>query len=315
MKCEEYITDTNHTKHVFQNPASDRLDKIVAANAPDISRSYAAKLIESGQVFVNGVLALDASRKIQAGVEVEVRIPPPVEAAVKPNDIPLNIVYEDDDVIVLNKQAGLTVHPAAGHYDDTLVNGLIHAYGGNLSAINGVVRPGIVHRLDKDTSGLMIIARNDHAHSFLQSQFADRTLSRVYTAICNSVPVPASGVINAGIGRHPVHRKKMSVLKSGGREAITIYKVLEGYREKYSLVECTLKTGRTHQIRVHLSYIGCPLLGDTLYGGGSADIKFPRQALHAGQIRFIHPKTKENMHFTAPLPEDMQTLIAYLSAV
>jgi len=307
----------------FHTTESARLDKAIALNLPEISRSQAAKLIESGLVTIDSVVALDQSRKLKIGEIIHVSVPPPESTQIKGTDIPIEIIYEDSQLLVINKQAGLTVHPAPGHYEDTLVNALIAKYGDDLSSVGGSTRPGIVHRLDKDTSGLMLVARTDSAHRALQKQLADRTLSRKYTAITLRIPNPTKGIITTQIGRHKTNRKKMAVLETGGKEAITEYKVLSTISSQLGVVECKLQTGRTHQIRVHMAHIGCPIVGDGVYGSvaktslkklstefADAVWNFPRQALHAREISFIHPSSGDVMQFSGELPQDIKALIA-----
>jgi 23S rRNA pseudouridine1911/1915/1917 synthase len=268
---------------------------------------------------------------VKAGEVYEIDIPAPVSATPEAQEIPLDIAYEDDDLIVINKPPDMVVHPAAGNHDGTLVNALLAHCGEALSGIGGVKRPGIVHRLDKETSGLMVVAKNDAAHQWLSEQLSTRTLTRVYQAIVWGVPSPVQGRIETQIGRHKTNRKKMAVLDGGGKDAITDYRVLESFGLLASLVECRLKTGRTHQIRVHMSHIGYPLAGDPLYGKGSpakflrqmkapenvaaALTAFPRQALHAAQLEFIHPISENRISLRADLPADMQALLQVLRRV
>ncbi|OIN87742.1 MAG: RNA pseudouridine synthase [Alphaproteobacteria bacterium CG1_02_46_17] len=307
-----------------------RLDKAVATLLPDFSRTRLQGLIESGECLVDGQPCLSASRKVKAGEQIVLSLPPLEDATPEPENIPLEIFFEDEDVIVLNKPVGMVVHPAIGHATGTLVNALLYHCGDSLSGINGVRRPGIVHRLDKDTSGLMMVAKNDLAHHHLSEQLQDRSLSRVYQALVFGVPFPHKGRVETLIGRHPSNRLKMAVVKGNGKEAATNFTVLENYNDALALVECRLETGRTHQIRVHMQHLGFPLAGDELYGvqsnkaksilrkGGYEDdvidavMSFPRQALHAAEISFIHPKTEEEMHFTSPLPDDLFRLLEML---
>ncbi len=311
-----------------------RLDKILAELTEHVSRSRLKNLIVDGQVLLNGASCDDASRKVSAGDVIELSIPEAVEAIPQPENIPLDIVYEDDDMLVINKPVGMVVHPGAGNVTGTLVSALLYHCGDTLSGIGGVKRPGIVHRLDKDTSGLMAVAKNDWAHQGLSEQLADRSLHRVYQALVWKEPTPIKGVINVPIGRHQTNRVKMSVRSHAvGRQAITRYLRLDSFGEgMISLVECQLETGRTHQIRVHMQHMGHPLLGDPLYGlpqqeqrallnrGGYDDeakaavLSFPRQALHAAAIMFIHPITGEEMGFESDLPEDLQNLLSLVSA-
>ncbi len=299
-----------------------RLDKALTLALTDaaqvLSRARLQGLIAEGCVTLSGTPMTDGSRKVKTDEIFEVLIPPPLPAEPEAQQIALDVVYEDDDVLVINKPSGLVVHPAPGNRDQTLVNALLAYCGDSLSGIGGVARPGIVHRLDKDTSGLIVVARNDLAHQALSRQFADRTLSRTYQAIVWGVPMPRSGSIDAPIGRHLRDRKKMAVTAKG-KAALTYYKVLEPFVAT-SLVECKLATGRTHQIRVHLAHLKHPVVGDPVYGrgraaGGKADSAvrvFPRQALHAAALQFKHPRTGMMMRFTAKLPADMAGLLKKL---
>ena len=306
-----------------------RLDKALVELCPEHSRSRLKALIEDGDVYINDKVCLQASYKVAKGQRIALTVPPPVEAEPQPENIPLDIIYEDESLLVVNKPVGLVVHPAAGHYSGTLVNALLYHCGDSLSGIGGVARPGIVHRLDRDTSGLMVVAKSDVAHRGLSAQLADRSLSRTYYALVWKVP-QVKGVVDKPIARQSNNRLKMAVPFQGGKEARTHYYRHDVFRDAISLVQCDLETGRTHQIRVHMAAIGHPLIGDQLYGlqvtGQSSLLKkagyppetcqevlnFPRQALHAAQIRFIHPVTEEEMEFDCPLPEDMEELISLL---
>lgn len=274
-----------------------RLDKYISDNS-EISRSYAAKLAENGDITVNGKKA-EKKTKVQSGDEIRINVPEPETLEAVAQDIPIDIVYEDDSVIVVNKPQGMVVHPAPGNPDGTLVNGLL--YHCSLSDINGVVRPGIVHRIDKDTSGLLIVAKTNEAHESLSKQLKERKAMRRYYCIVNGNIKEDSGTINKPIGRHPIDRKKMAVV-AGGREAVTHFKVLERFGQ-YTLVECILETGRTHQIRVHMASIGHSIVGDPVYGVKKERFKTNGQLLHAKTIGFEHPKTKEIMEFDSELPE------------
>ena len=288
--------------------AGERLDKFISGNS-DISRSYAAKLCEDGLVTL-GSKPLAKKYKITGGEEITIELPEPEEMTAEPEDIPLDIVYEDDDVIVVNKPQGMCVHPAVGNEHGTLVNGLMYHCKGSLSAINGVIRPGIVHRIDKDTSGLLICAKNNEAHLKLSEQLKERKAMRKYIALVNGNIKEDSGTINKPIARHPIDRKKMAVVQ-GGREAVTHFNVLERFG-KYTLVECILETGRTHQIRVHMASIGHSIVGDPLYGIKKEKFSLNGQLLHAKTIGFIHPKTGEMMEFTSELPEHFTNIIEKL---
>jgi 23S rRNA pseudouridine1911/1915/1917 synthase len=285
-----------------------RLDRALVALFPDLSRARLQDLIRTGQVQRDGLPALDPSGKVAAGAHIVLRVPPaaPAEPVAEALDLP--IVYEDDDLIVIDKAAGMVVHPAAGHADGTLVNALLAHCGASLSGIGGVTRPGIVHRLDRGTSGLMVAAKNDEAHRHLSRQLEDRSLSRRYKALVWGVPAPREGDIEGAIGRNPGNRKKMAVVTKGGKSALTHFKVLKPVGTRASLVECRLATGRTHQIRVHMAKIGHPVIGDPLYGGGAgrrmkgapdkpSDLlrQLKSQALHAFMIGFVHPRSGEKI--------------------
>jgi len=303
-----------------------RLDACLAELLPEISRNQLKHYIDDGYVRAKGGSKITPATKVKTGDVFTVKIPEIREADPEPQDLPIDIVYEDDDVLVVNKAVGMVVHPAAGNYDGTLVNAILFHCKDSLSGIGGVQRPGIVHRIDKDTSGLMIVAKNDAAHKHLSKQLEKRKLTRVYNAIVWGNPSPSKGAIRTNIGRSKTNRKKMSVLGEGaGKEAITNYHTIKTLERKLCLVECKLETGRTHQIRVHLTHIGCPLLGDGVYGRNKmGKYKFTqeqkdvlqgmnRQALHAKEIAFIHPVTKEEMRFSSELPEDMQKVISVFS--
>ncbi len=285
--------------NVDENNIDIRLDKFIKDNTDNLSREYIQKLIDEGYVLVNGKEVTKCSYKIALNDEIIVTFKETEDLNVEPQDIPLDIVYEDKDVIVINKPQGMVVHPAPGNYKNTLVNALLY-HCKDLSAINGVKRPGIVHRIDKDTSGLLMVAKNDYAHNFLAEQLKDKTASRTYIALVHGIVHVKKGIINAPIGRDPKSRVKMAVVKNG-KEAITEFTVLKYYKD-FTLIECKLKTGRTHQIRVHMDYIGYPLVGDPLYG--RRKLKYGnKQYLHAKELSFIHPTTKERVTFTTELPE------------
>lgn len=286
----------------------ERLDKFIADNS-DISRSYAAKLCEDGLVLC-GEKQLLKKYKILGTEEITINVPEPEELSIEPENIPLNIVYEDSDVIVVNKPQGLCVHPAPGNERGTLVNGLVYHCGDELSAINGVIRPGIVHRIDKDTSGLLIVAKNNEAHLKLSEQLKERKAMRKYVALVNGNIKEDSGTINKPIGRNPSDRKKMAVV-FGGREAVTHFNVLERFGQ-YTLVECILETGRTHQIRVHMASIGHSIVGDPLYGIKKEKFNLNGQLLHAKTIGFVHPRTGEMMEFTSDIPEYFENVLEKL---
>jgi 23S rRNA pseudouridine1911/1915/1917 synthase len=294
-----------------------RLDKALA-EASGLSRERVKGLIAQGMVEVDGTRASQPSAKIPAGTTFSIHVPPPTDAQASPQDIPLVIPYEDEHLIVVDKPAGLVVHPAAGNPDGTLVNALLHHCRGQLSGIGGVARPGIVHRIDKDTSGLLVVAKSDAAHEGLAKQFADHSIERVYRALVAGHPRPAEGTISARIGRSDRNRKKMAVLAdtaSRGKHAVTHYKLLK-MLYNCSLLECRLETGRTHQVRVHMASIGHPLLGDPVYGKTPAPLRellktlnFSRQALHAAVLGFVHPLTGDKLRFSSDVPPDMKELI------
>ncbi len=287
------------TNIIAENESPKRLDAFLAENL-SVTRSYAEKLIEQGNVLM-GDTPLNKSYKVKNGITITVTEPDPVLLDVTPEDIPLNIVYEDDSLLVVNKPKGMVVHPAAGNYSGTLVNALMHHCKGKLSGINGVLRPGIVHRIDKDTSGLLIVAKTDSAHNFLAEQIKEHSFTREYEAIVHGVIPQDKGTINAPIGRHAVKRKQMAVTAQNSKNAITHYEViLRGQRFTY--IKCRLETGRTHQIRVHMSYLGYPLAGDSVYGSKNYIKELNGQCLHAKKIGFIHPKTKQYMEFDSQLP-------------
>ena len=285
----------------------ERADALLARLVPDLTRSAAQKLLERGAVTLNGGLARKNDRPAPGDV-LEVVLPDPEPAGVLPQDIPLDVVYEDGDLIVINKPVGLVVHPAPGHPDGTLVNALLYHCGTSLSGINGELRPGIVHRIDRDTSGLIIAAKNDRAHLALAAQLQDHSLARTYEAVAVGGLRKDSGTVDAPIGRHPVDRKKMAVDRKNGREAITHWTVLARY-PGYTHVECRLETGRTHQIRVHLASIGHPLLGDTVYGAKKPVPGLAGQCLHARRLRFVHPATGEPVELECPLPDWFQEVL------
>ncbi|MBQ7033001.1 MAG: RluA family pseudouridine synthase [Clostridia bacterium] len=290
--------------------AGERIDKAVAAVHTELSRAYIQQLIEEGHVTVSG-RRVRPGYKLKTGDEVAVSVPAPTAPKAIAQDIPLNVVYEDGSVLVINKPAGMVVHPAAGNYEDTLVNALLHHCGDSLSAIGGVLRPGIVHRIDKDTTGLLIVAKGDRAHQHLSEQLKTRTLSRKYYALVHGNVKEDAGTINVPLGRDPKDRKKMAVVKTGGREAVTHFEVIERFGQ-YTLVRCKLQTGRTHQIRVHMRHIGHPIVGDKTYGIKKEAFQLDGQLLHAGEIGFIHPETEREMTFSVPLPEAFEHILQIL---
>ena len=288
----------------------ERLDAFLSRQGDNLSRSAAQKLIEAGAVRLNGRLPKKNDR-LHLGDTVEYTIPEPKEVDIAPKDIPLEIVYEDEDVAVINNPKGLVVHPAAGHQDDTLVNGLLYAMGDSLSGINGELRPGIVHRIDKDTSGLLAIAKNDLAHTVLASQLKDHSMARTYEAIVCGSFREDSGTVDAPIGRHPTDRKKMCVTQRNSKPAVTHWEVVERFRG-YTHIRCRLETGRTHQIRVHMAYIGHPILGDTVYGHKKPELGQSSQCLHAGALCFRHPRDGRPILVFAPLPDYFQQVLEKL---
>ena len=288
----------------------ERLDAFLARCAENLSRSAAQKLIEEGQVRRNGKPG-KKNDKLNIGDAIFYEIPEPKAVDIAPKEIPLDIVYEDDDLLVINKPKGLVVHPAAGHQDDTLVNGLLYALGDDLSGINGELRPGIVHRIDKDTSGLLAVAKNDLAHTVLASQLKDHSMARTYEAIVCGVLKEDSGTVDAPIGRHPTDRKKMCVTQRNSKRAVTHWEVIRRYRG-YTHIRCKLETGRTHQIRVHMAYIGHPILGDTVYGHKKPELGQSSQCLHAGVLCFAHPRDGHPVMVFAELPQYFKDVLAKL---
>jgi 23S rRNA pseudouridine1911/1915/1917 synthase len=307
--------------------AGGRLDKTLAEHAPELSRGRIQALMAQGLVSRGGVRLSDASAKAQVG-DYELRIPPPAPAEPQPEAIPLTVLYEDEHLIVVDKPAGMAVHPAPGSETGTLVNALLHHCGASLSGIGGVARPGIVHRIDKETSGVLVAAKSDAAHQGLSKLFATHDIDRVYVAFVRGAPHPAKGTIETRLGRSTHDRKKIAVLKTGGREAVTHYLTERTFggadRPLAARISCTLETGRTHQIRVHMASKGSPCLGDPVYGSGPpagpvrqavADAGLKRQALHAAVLGFVHPLTGQAKRFESPLPADMAQLEANLSAL
>jgi 23S rRNA pseudouridine1911/1915/1917 synthase len=300
--------------------AGERLDRVLAARLAAYSRTRLKRLVETGQVRLEGATITDPSLRVKPGQSFLVDVPPPVEDRPVPQAMALAIVYEDEQVLVLDKPAGLVVHPAPGNLDRTLVNALLAHCGDSLAGIGGVKRPGIVHRLDKDTSGLLVIAKTELAHQKLSADFAARRLTRAYLAVVRGVPNPGAGEIAGRIGRSKTDRKKMAVLATGGKAALTRYRTLRRFGLAAALLECRLATGRTHQIRVHLAAKGHPLIGDQVYGRGRASSLppaargFPRQALHAARLGFVHPTRGDYLEFSSPLPRDMADLVAALDS-
>ena len=316
-------SDTGERLTITIDSGPARLDKALAEACPELSRSRLKQLILEGEVTRNGAPALDPSVKVKDGDEIAVNLPPPLPAEPEGQDIPLTVVYEDEYLIVINKPAGMVVHPAPGNPDGTLVNALIAHCGESLKGIGGVARPGIVHRLDKETSGLMVAAKTAKVHEALSKLFAKHDMQRTYIALVRGCPAPRKGTIETHLDRSRHNRLKMAVTKTSGRHAVTHYAAKKSYgpsEEPWaSLIECRLETGRTHQIRVHMAHIGTPVVGDPLYGpgmklkGGRAAPEalrtFPRQALHAAELGFIHPVSHELLHFTSDVPDDFASLI------
>lgn len=303
----------NH-EFLAQNP--DRLDRVVAAHIPDLSRSQAHRLVEGGHVSVDGVTIEKTAFAVAVGARLIVNVPAPTPATAIAEQIPLDIIYEDDDVLVVNKPAGMVVHPAAGHASGTLVNAVL-GHDPDLQGVGDEARPGIVHRLDKDTSGLILVAKNDRAHRDLQAKFADRRIVKIYHALLDGWPKTSTGRIEAAIGRDPNDRQRMAVVPAiKGRMAITEYRVLEHFenlgRGRHTWVEVNLLTGRTHQIRVHFAYLKCPITGDTVYGHAKPSLPVGRQCLHAARLTLTLPGKRKPITFEAPLPKDIEHLFQSL---
>lgn len=307
-----YYEDLSETIKLIpaKEQAAVRLDKYLAEQLPDLSRSYIQKLILDGNVTVNQK-HVKSNYKTSAGDIIEIAVPEPEEPDILPEDIPLNILYEDEDILVVNKPKGMVVHPAPGHYSGTLVNAVMYHCKGQLSGINGILRPGIVHRIDRDTTGSLLICKNDKAHRILAEQLKEHSITRKYHAIIYGNLKENTGTIVAAIGRHPTDRKKMSTKAPNGRRAVTHYKVLERFG-KFTYIECQLETGRTHQIRVHMASIGHPILGDDVYGPAKSSYKLNGQTLHAKILGIRHPSSREYMEFDAPLPEYFENLLKKL---
>lgn len=304
--------DSKNYLFLAENSNGERIDVFLAKKITDLSRSHIQKLITEGNVQVNN-RNIKANYKLQSDDSIEIVIPEAKPVDIIAESIALDILYEDADVIVINKPRGMVVHPAAGNYSGTLVNALLD-HCDDLSGINGQVRPGIVHRLDKDTSGVMVAAKNDEAHIKLAQQIKERSASRQYLAIVHGNVKEEHGVVHAPIGRHPTDRKKMAVVFSNSKEAVTNFEVVERFGQ-YTLIACKLLTGRTHQIRVHMTYIGHPVVGDPKYGIGKQPFSINGQALHSAQLKFTHPATNREMLFSAPLPADMQKILTQLRRI
>ena len=297
-------TETFEVSYEFEG---ERLDKYISMLFAEQSRSFFQKLIKDGHVSVNNKLE-KANYRLKLEDFVQIEIPDAVEAQIQPENIPLDILYEDEDLLVVNKPKGMVVHPSAGHYTGTLVNAVMYHCKNSLSGINGEIRPGIVHRIDMDTTGSLIVCKNDESHLAIAEQIKIHSINRIYRGIVCGVVKEEEGTIHAPIGRHPIERKKMAINEKNGKDAITHYKVLERF-EKYTYMEFKLETGRTHQIRVHMASIGHPLLGDPLYSNGKSSYKLQGQTLHAMTIGFIHPKTGKYIEISAPLPEYFEKIL------
>ena len=292
---------------IEEDNEDERVDKLLSMLLDSLSRSYIQKLLSEGMVTVNGKRA-KASCRVAAQDLVQIKLPPAITPDIPAQDIPLDILYEDEDVIVVNKPKGMVVHPAPGHYSGTLVNALLFHCKGNLSGINGILRPGIVHRIDRDTTGSVIACKNDRAHNSIAAQLREHLVVRRYHAIVRGVTKQEEGTIHTLIGRHPKERKKMAVRTDGGKDAVTHYRILR-HMNRFTYVECVLETGRTHQIRVHMAHIGHPLLGDTVYGPKGNPFSLEGQTLHAKILGFVHPSTGKYIETDAPLPEYFQNLL------
>lgn len=301
MKKEIFVTE---------EASGDRVDKFLSEQCEEYSRSFLQKLMKSGGVFADD-RPVKASYRVSEGDRLTFEVPEAVEPEILAENIPLDILYEDRDVILVNKPKGMVVHPAAGHYTGTLVNALMYHCREDLSGINGVLRPGIVHRIDMDTTGVLIACKNDQAHNSIAAQLKEHSITRRYQAIVHGVVKEDEGVVDAPIGRHPQDRKKMCINHQNGKSAVTHYRVLKRF-SGFTHIECRLETGRTHQIRVHMASLGHPLLGDLVYGPSRCPYKLQGQTLHAGILGFIHPTTGEYMEFTAPLPEYFEHLLEIL---
>ena len=288
----------------------ERIDKCISNYVETLSRSYIQKIIKEGKAYINDA-PVKSNYKVRVDDKVQFTIPDCEEPDIPPQDIPLDIIYEDKDVLIVNKPKNMVVHPAPGHYEGTLVNAIMYYCHNDLSGINGVLRPGIVHRIDKDTTGSLIICKNDEAHRKIAEQLKEHSITRKYRAIVYGRISNDEGVVDAPIGRHPTDRKKMAINERNGKPAITHYKVLERF-EKYTYIECQLETGRTHQIRVHMTSIGHTLLGDEVYGNAKCPFKLEGQTLHAMTIGFIHPSTNQYVEYEAPLPEYFERLLQIL---
>ncbi len=301
---EEYVFQ------VDENNTNERLDKYLSEQMPELTRSFLQKIIKEGHVSVDDKQQ-KANYKLKSGQKIVLMVPPPEDTEILAEDIPLDILYEDADVLIVNKPKNMVVHPSAGHYSGTLVNAVMYHCKDSLSGINGEIRPGIVHRIDKDTTGSLIICKNDESHLSIAEQIKVHSVNRIYRGIVSGTLKEAEGTITGDIGRHPIDRKKMAIVTKNGKPAVTHYRVLEQYKNA-AYMEFRLETGRTHQIRVHMASIGHPLLGDIVYGNPKNPYKLDGQTLHAMTIGFVHPKTEEYMEISAPIPEYFEKLIKKL---
>lgn len=302
--------DTLFSFQISEELEDERIDKCLSILIDTLSRSYIQKLLKDGKVLVNGH-GTKANYRVKNEDEISLSLPPAAEPDILPENIPLDILYEDNDLLVINKPKGMVVHPAAGHYSETLVNAVMYHCHDNLSGINGVMRPGVVHRIDRDTTGSVVICKNDFTHRHIAEQFKEHSITRRYHAICFGKIDEEEGTINAPVGRHPVDRKKMAINEKNGKNAITHFRVIKRFTG-FTYIECELETGRTHQIRVHMASIGHPLLGDEIYSGRKSPYKLEGQCLHAKILGFIHPRTKQYVETDAPLPEYFSHLLQIL---
>lgn len=309
MSCNDTIDKIE--LNITGDMSGTRLDLVLSAALEEYSRSFIQKLFENGNISINGQPCRSKKYKASSGDMVQISIPQPEKLKVEPEDIPLDIVYEDDDMLVVDKPAGMVVHPAPGNYSSTLVNALMYHCGDALSSINGVIRPGIVHRIDKNTSGLLMVAKTDKAHGALSAQLAEHSITRRYKAIVYNNIKEDEGTVDRPIGRDPGNRLRNAVTDINSKRAVTHYRVLERFG-RFTLIEAQLETGRTHQIRVHMAYMNHPLLGDELYGPAKNRQGAKRQMLHAGLLGFIHPSTGEYMEFESPIPEDFEAVLSGL---